>query len=217
MQTISLISQKGGVGKQPWRSTLPSWPRRRAQASSSPTPTRSNPSPTGARRGRTSIPCPTPLLCFPTPRPLSPPRRARKQSGPPLHRQLAELDRGQPHGRGSVGPADDGAPSAQAPARLAQLEDGGWCPGAESNHRHTDFQSVALPTELPGRAPRALSRCARAAARRRVDSRERRPCPATSRGVRRRDQVSRGLDAPLSRSRPRSSSSISSSSAAGAA
>src|SRR6185312_16656052 len=26
-----------------------------------------------------------------------------------------------------------------------------WCPGAELNHRHTDFQSVALPAELPGR------------------------------------------------------------------
>src|SRR3984893_16196839 len=26
------------------------------------------------------------------------------------------------------------------------------CPGAELNHRHTDFQSVALPTELPGRS-----------------------------------------------------------------
>jgi site-specific DNA recombinase len=26
----------------------------------------------------------------------------------------------------------------------------GWCPGAESNHRHCDFQSHALPTELPG-------------------------------------------------------------------
>ncbi len=25
-----------------------------------------------------------------------------------------------------------------------------WCPGAESNHRHEDFQSSALPTELPG-------------------------------------------------------------------
>src|SRR5437588_5669460 len=31
----------------------------------------------------------------------------------------------------------------------------GWCPGAELNHRHTDFQSVALPTELPGRLPAA--------------------------------------------------------------
>src|SRR5690625_5884377 len=27
-----------------------------------------------------------------------------------------------------------------------------WCPEAESNHRHEDFQSTALPTELSGRA-----------------------------------------------------------------
>jgi len=26
-----------------------------------------------------------------------------------------------------------------------------WCPEAESNHRHRDFQSLALPTELSGR------------------------------------------------------------------
>ena len=25
-----------------------------------------------------------------------------------------------------------------------------WCPGADLNHRHADFQSAALPTELPG-------------------------------------------------------------------
>jgi hypothetical protein len=27
-----------------------------------------------------------------------------------------------------------------------------WCPGTESNCRHEDFQSSALPTELPGLA-----------------------------------------------------------------
>src|SRR4051812_3417381 len=32
-----------------------------------------------------------------------------------------------------------------------------WCPGAESNHRHCDFQSHALPTELPGRRMRPLT------------------------------------------------------------
>lgn len=32
-----------------------------------------------------------------------------------------------------------------------------WCPRAESNHRHEDFQSSALPTELLGRSRR--SRC----------------------------------------------------------
>ena len=28
-----------------------------------------------------------------------------------------------------------------------------WCLGADSNHRHADFQSAALPTELPRRGP----------------------------------------------------------------
>jgi len=32
------------------------------------------------------------------------------------------------------------------------LRRGSWCPGAGSNHRHCDFQSHALPTELPGRS-----------------------------------------------------------------
>ena len=30
-----------------------------------------------------------------------------------------------------------------------------WWPGRESNPRHRDFQSLALPTELPGHAPAA--------------------------------------------------------------
>ena len=31
-----------------------------------------------------------------------------------------------------------------------------WCPGAELNHRHADFQSAALPTELPGHSRSAF-------------------------------------------------------------
>ena len=36
-----------------------------------------------------------------------------------------------------------------------------WCPGADSNHRHADFQSAALPTELPGQIayPRWMGFC----------------------------------------------------------
>src|SRR5436305_4768366 len=41
-----------------------------------------------------------------------------------------------------------GYPTSRGGAAPAQ--DLRWCPGAELNHRHTDFQSVALPTELPG-------------------------------------------------------------------
>src|SRR5690606_41466159 len=33
-----------------------------------------------------------------------------------------------------------------------------WCPGTESNRRHGDFQSPALPTELPGQQRAALNR-----------------------------------------------------------
>ena len=33
-----------------------------------------------------------------------------------------------------------------------------WWPGAESNCRHEDFQSTALPTELPGRNKRGWER-----------------------------------------------------------
>src|SRR6185437_9561091 len=35
-----------------------------------------------------------------------------------------------------------------------------WCPGAGSNHRHADFQSAALPTELPGPLAKDLVRAA---------------------------------------------------------
>jgi hypothetical protein len=34
---------------------------------------------------------------------------------------------------------------------VSTTSSGGWCPGTELNRRHEDFQSSALPTELPGR------------------------------------------------------------------
>src|SRR5436309_12987710 len=33
-----------------------------------------------------------------------------------------------------------------------------WCPGTELNRRHEDFQSSALPTELPGHEGQELRR-----------------------------------------------------------
>ena len=42
-------------------------------------------------------------------------------------------------------------------ASAPRVSDGGkrpWCLGADSNHRHADFQSAALPTELPRPSPR---------------------------------------------------------------
>src|SRR5690606_29067822 len=47
------------------------------------------------------------------------------------------------------------APHARPATRLDGSSSGKWCPGAESNHRHADFQSAALPTELPGHPGKA--------------------------------------------------------------
>lgn len=39
----------------------------------------------------------------------------------------------------------------EVPTVKLETESEEWCPGADLNHRHADFQSAALPTELPGR------------------------------------------------------------------
>ena len=57
----------------------------------------------------------------------------------------------------SNAPVSSGRPcDLKKAAAAAYIIDYRRCPGAELNHRHTDFQSVALPTELPGHAPAAL-------------------------------------------------------------
>jgi hypothetical protein len=69
---------------------------------------------------------------------------------------------GRPRGRGASTMAPPkpvpsregvGAPVVWS-ARWAKL----WCLGADSNHRHADFQSAALPTELPRPPPRRAPR-----------------------------------------------------------
>ncbi len=53
------------------------------------------------------------------------------------------------------GPRRDGARASseqRSPEERGRRTEGGeWWPRAESNRRHADFQSAALPTELPGR------------------------------------------------------------------
>src|SRR3989344_6823643 len=41
--------------------------------------------------------------------------------------------------------------SSIAQGRVSRYLKEEWWPGSESNQRHADFQSAALPTELPGR------------------------------------------------------------------
>ena len=48
-------------------------------------------------------------------------------------------------------PTTFGFGDRRSTAELHPLTPHKWCPEAESNHRHRDFQSLALPTELSGR------------------------------------------------------------------
>ena len=45
---------------------------------------------------------------------------------------------------------EKGLPSLETPDLSTLLTATKWWPGRESNPRHRDFQSLALPTELPG-------------------------------------------------------------------
>jgi hypothetical protein len=40
--------------------------------------------------------------------------------------------------------------TCRTPRRVLTYIEKTWCPGAESNHRHADFQSAALPLSYPG-------------------------------------------------------------------
>ena len=49
-----------------------------------------------------------------------------------------------------VGPMKSLAQNKKKPRKRGFFALEIWCPEAESNHRHEDFQSSALPTELSG-------------------------------------------------------------------
>ncbi len=74
----------------------------------------------------------------------TPRRRRRMRPAPPAarHQRPALPQRLRPARRKHGRHRGDGI--------ALRCQKGQWCPGAELNHRHTDFQSVALPTELPG-------------------------------------------------------------------
>ncbi len=92
----------------------------------------------------------------PTPRrPERATRPGRKMAGSGLHGRPS-APHGPTHATGDLKQIDHasrlGAGFGNRPA---------WCPGEELNHRHCDFQSHALPTELPGQTDAGRAREAR--------------------------------------------------------
>src|SRR5205814_10000849 len=71
----------------------------------------------------------------------------------------------------------DGMPKNAVFPHVLPLKEGQWL-GAESNRRHVDFQSTALPTELPSRDRRRTAR------RREVFTMQQCDCRATPKGFR---------------------------------
>src|SRR5262245_52378783 len=72
-----------------------------------------------------------------------------------------------------------------------------WCPGAESNHRHRDFQSRALPTELPGRRAGPVGPLSKARALYRLESILSRTPRHAQFGTTRRRSYAQGRTEPL--------------------
>ena len=117
--------------------------------------------------------------CRGSPAASAPPRRCRTGPRRRSGRRNVEVV------RRPFGDASGGSPCSTVPRTVRAWR---WCPGAGSNHRHRDFQSRALPTELPGHAIRGPAAVRSGASpSRRLPACPPRPGPAHRRAGRRCD------------------------------